>query len=349
MAEKTRVAVIFGGRSSEHEISCISAGSVLRAIDRSRYDVVPIGITHTGSWVLEADDSDRLQVRNGVFPQVDESRPLAVFPDVLADVDVAFPVLHGPFGEDGTIQGFLEMADVPYVGSGVFASAACMDKAHMKSMLSAAGLPIGKYEVITDFQWNKDKPAALKRVESLGFPVFVKPSRAGSSVGISKVKSADELEAAIVAAQAHDPKVIIEASIENAHEIECGVLGSADGPQASVIAEIVVREGHEFYDYEAKYVDDSVDLVVPANLPTEISDRVRELAAQAFAALDCEGLARVDVFVQGEKIFINEINTMPGFTPISMFPRMWNETGKSYPELVDYLVQDALRRGTGLR
>lgn len=349
MAGKTRVAVIFGGRSSEHEISCISAGSVLRAIDRNRYDVVPIGITRTGDWVLEADDADRLQIRDGVFPEVDATKPPAVFPDVLADVDVAFPVLHGPFGEDGTIQGFLEMADVSYVGSGVFASASCMDKAHMKSMLRAAGLPIGAYEVITDYLWTHDKTELLARVQGLGMPVFVKPSRAGSSVGITKVKSADQLEAAILAARQHDPKVIIEASIENAHEIECGVLGSADGPQASVIAEIVVREGHEFYDYEAKYVDDSVDLVVPANLPETISQQVRDLACKAFTALDCEGLARVDVFVQGDNVFINEINTMPGFTPISMFPRMWRETGKSYPELVDYLIQDALRRGTGLR
>ena len=349
MSKRTRVAVIFGGRSSEHEISCISAGSVLRAIDRERYDIVPIGITKNGDWVLEADDADRLQIRDGVFPQVDSNKPAAVFPDVLADVDVAFPVLHGPFGEDGTIQGFLEMADVPYVGSGVFASAACMDKAHMKAMLSAAGLAIGAFEVINDQQWVHNKAESLARVATLGFPVFVKPSRAGSSVGISKVKSADQLEAAIVAAREHDPKVIIEASIENAHEIECGVLGSADGPKASVIAEIVVREGHEFYDYEAKYVDDSVDLVVPAQLPADITQQVRELACNAFAALDCEGLARVDVFVQGDNVFINEINTMPGFTPISMFPRMWNESGKAYPELVDYLVQDAIRRGTGLR
>lgn len=349
MAGKTRVAVIFGGRSSEHEISCISAGSVLRAIDRNRYDIVPIGITRTGNWVLEADDPDRLQIRDGVFPNVDATKPPAVFPDVLADVDVAFPVLHGPFGEDGTIQGFLEMADVSYVGSGVFASAACMDKAHMKSLLRDAGLAVGAYEVVTDYQWTHEKTESLARVQRLGMPVFVKPSRAGSSVGITKVKSADQLAVAILAAREHDPKVIIESSIENAHEIECGVLGSADGPQASVIAEIVVREGHEFYDYEAKYVDDSVDLVVPAQLPEHISQQVRDLACKAFTALDCEGLARVDVFVQGDQIFINEINTMPGFTPISMFPRMWNETGKSYPELVDYLIHDALRRGTGLR
>lgn len=349
MAGKTRVAVIYGGVSSEHEISCISAGSVLRAIDHAQYDVVALGITKSGRWVAQSGDADVLKVIDGVFPVVAESSTDIDALAVLADVDVAFPVLHGPYGEDGTIQGLLEMAHVPYVGSGVFASAACMDKAHMKSMLSAAGLPIGAYEVITDFQWNNDKQDSLQRAASLGMPVFVKPSRAGSSVGISKVKTTDALVDAIVAARAHDPKVIVEASVENAHEIECGVLGSAHGPQASVIAEIVVREGHEFYDYEAKYVDDSVDLVVPAQLSDDITQQVRQLACQAFTALDCEGLARVDVFVQGNTVFINEINTMPGFTPISMFPRMWNETGKSYPELVDYLVQDALRRGTGLR
>lgn len=364
MTKRLRVAVIFGGRSSEHEISCISAGSVLRAIDRDRYDVVPIGITHEGQWVLESDNADRLKVIDGIFPQVDSSAAPVLFtpdpsatelvvqsdiPDVLAQVDVAFPVLHGPFGEDGTIQGLLELAGVPYVGSGVFSSAACMDKAHMKSMLRAAGLAVGPYEVITDFQWTHEKEQSLTRVSRLGLPVFVKPSRAGSSVGISKVKEYSELESAIEAARAHDPKVIIEASIENNREIECGVLGGAEGPHASVVAEIVVREGHEFYDYEAKYVDDSVELVVPAKLSEEVSDCVRAMACEAFTALDCEGLARVDMFISGDDIVVNEINTMPGFTPISMFPRMWQETGKSYPELIDALIQDAVRRGTGLR
>ena len=364
MSKKIRVAVIFGGRSSEHSISCISAGSVLRALDRNLYDVVPIGITKSGKWVLEADNADRLAIQNGVFPEVDSANPAVLFtadpsakdlvvqsnvPEVLQQVDVAFPVLHGPWGEDGTIQGLLELAGIPYVGSGVFASAAAMDKAHLKAMMQSAGLPVGPYEVVTNAQWTSHREASLTRIKSLGFPVFIKPCRAGSSVGISKVKSHDDLVAAIEAARIHDPKVIAEASIENAREIECGVLGTANGPKASVCAEIIVRDGHEFYDFEAKYVDDSVELSVPANLDPAQHEKLRELAIQAFLAMDGEGLARVDMFVAGNDVVINEINTMPGFTPISMYPRMWAETGLDYPALVDALVQDALRRGVGLR
>ncbi len=364
MTNRLRVAVIFGGRSSEHEISCISAGSVLRAIDRNAYDVVAIGITKQGQWVLESDDPDRLSVIDGVFPQVNDAADPILFtpdptaqelvvqsqiPSVLTQVDVAFSVLHGPFGEDGTIQGLFELAGIPYVGSGVFSSAACMDKAHMKAMLRASGLPVGPYEVITNHEWKTQRESSLERIHQLGLPVFVKPSRAGSSVGITKVKDWLELEHAIELARHHDPKVVIEASIEGNREIECGVLGGIDGPSASVVAEIVVREGHDFYDYEAKYVDDSVELVVPANLPEELSTKIRAIACEAFTALDCEGLARVDLFINGSELLVNEINTMPGFTPISMFPRMWQSTGKSYSELVDELIQDAIRRGTGLR
>lgn len=364
MSKKIRVAVIFGGRSSEHSISCISAGSVLRALDRTKYDVVPIGITTSGKWVLEVDDADRLAIQNGVFPKVDSKNSPVLFtadptatelvvqsgvPEVLQQVDVAFPVLHGPWGEDGTIQGLLELAGIPYVGSGVFASAAAMDKAHLKAMMKSAGLPIGSYEVISNAQWVNDQAGCLARIQTLGLPVFVKPCRAGSSVGISKVKSHNELTAAIEAARMHDPKVIVEASIENAREIECGVLGTPTGPKASVCAEIIVRDGHEFYDFEAKYVDDSVELSVPADLNPALHEKLRDLAIQAFLAMDGEGLARVDMFVTGEDVVINEINTMPGFTPISMYPRMWAETGLDYPALVDALVQDALRRGVGLR
>ena len=364
MSKKTRVAVIFGGRSSEHSISCISAGSVLRALDRSRYDVVPIGITRSGKWVLEADNADRLAIQNGVFPEVDAANSPVLFtadptatelvvqsnvPEVLQQVDVAFPVLHGPWGEDGTIQGLLELAGIPYVGSGVFASAAAMDKAHLKAMMQSAGLPIGPYEVVSNAQWLNEKDASLARIKTLGLPVFIKPCRAGSSVGISKVKSHDDLVAAIEAARIHDPKIIAEASIENAREIECGVLGTEAGPKASVCAEIIVRDGHEFYDFEAKYVDDSVELSVPADLDPKLHEKLRDLAIQAFLAMDGEGLARVDMFVSGQDVVINEINTMPGFTPISMYPRMWAQTGLDYPALVDALVQDALRRGVGLR
>jgi D-alanine-D-alanine ligase len=364
VSKKTRVAVIFGGRSSEHSISCISAGSVLRALDRSRYDVVPIGITKSGKWVLEADNADRLSIQNGVFPEVDSANPAVLFtadpsakdlvvqsnvPEVLQQVDVAFPVLHGPWGEDGTIQGLLELAGIPYVGSGVFASATAMDKAHLKAMMQSAGLPIGPYEVVSNAQWVNEKDDSVARIKTLGLPVFIKPCRAGSSVGISKVKSHDDLVAAIEAARIHDPKIIAEASIENAREIECGVLGTSAGPKASVCAEIIVREGHEFYDFEAKYVDDSVELSVPADLEPTLHEKLRALAIQAFLAMDGEGLARVDMFVSGQDVVINEINTMPGFTPISMYPRMWAETGLDYPALVDALVQDALRRGVGLR
>jgi D-alanine-D-alanine ligase len=364
VSEKIRVAVIFGGRSSEHSISCISAGSVLRALDRNRYEVVPIGITKSGKWVLEADDAQRLTIKDGIFPEVNEASPELVFTadatatqiqvrtearEFIAQVHVAFPVLHGPWGEDGTIQGLLELAGIPYVGSGVFASAAAMDKAHLKAMMQSAGLPVGPYEVVTNAQWNSDRAASLARITSLGLPVFVKPSRAGSSVGISKVKSHDDLESAIEFARQHDPKIIVEASIENAREIECGVLDSAAGPQASVCAEIIVREGHEFYDFEAKYVDDSVELSVPAKLDPALHEKIRALAIEAFLAMAGEGLARVDMFVSGTDVVINEINTMPGFTPISMYPRMWAETGLDYPALVDALVQDALRRGVGLR
>lgn len=364
MSKKIRVAVIFGGRSSEHSISCISAGSVLRALDRSRYEVIPIGITKSGKWVLEADNADRLTIQNGVFPEVNSANPAVLFtadpsatdlvvqsnvPEVLQQVDVAFPVLHGPWGEDGTIQGLLELAGIPYVGSGVFASAAAMDKAHLKAMMHSAGLPIGPYEVVSNAQWLTDQAASLARIKTLGLPVFIKPCRAGSSVGISKVKSHNDLVAAIEAARIHDPKIIAEASIENAREIECGVLDTSSGPKASVCAEIIVREGHEFYDFEAKYVDDSVELSVPADLDPVIHEKLRELAVQAFLAMDGEGLARVDMFLTGNDVVINEINTMPGFTPISMYPRMWAETGLDYPALVDALVQDALRRGVGLR
>ena len=364
MSKKIRVAVIFGGRSSEHSISCISAGSVLRALDRNLYDVVPIGITKSGKWVLEADNADRLAIQNGVFPEVDSTNPAVLFtadpsakdlvvqsnvPEILQQVDVAFPVLHGPWGEDGTIQGLLELAGIPYVGSGVFASAAAMDKAHLKAMMHSAGLPIGPYEVVSNAQWLTDRDASLARIKTLGLPVFIKPCRAGSSVGISKVKSHEDLVAAIEAARIHDPKIIAEASIENAREIECGVLSTSAGPKASVCAEIIVRDGHEFYDFEAKYVDDSVELSVPAKLDPAQHEKLRELAVQAFLAMDGEGLARVDMFVTGNDVVINEINTMPGFTPISMYPRMWAETGLDYPALVDALVQDALRRGVGLR
>jgi D-alanine-D-alanine ligase len=370
---RTRVAVIFGGRSSEHSVSCVSAGSVLRAIDRSVYDVVPVGISTEGRWVLAVDDPDRLMIRDGKLPEVDATRPAVVLPGdptaraltvfdesqasgALGDIDVVFPVLHGPYGEDGTIQGLLELADIPYVGSGVLSSAVSMDKAHMKVALAGAGLPVCDYVVVTARRWSAENAAVREEIAALGWPVFVKPARAGSSVGITKVKRAEDLDAAMAEAQAWDPKVIVEATVIG-REIECGVLEGvlgADGvkgaPEASVTAEIRVLGDREFYDFEAKYLDDSTELTVPADIPEEAAATVRALSVKAFEALSCESLARVDFFVRDDgSVLVNEVNTMPGFTPVSMFPRMWAATGVDYPTLVGRLLGTALQRRSGLR
>lgn len=367
---RPRVAVVFGGRSGEHAISCITAAGVLRAIDRAVYDVVPIGITRTGRWVLASDDPCHWELTDGVLPQVraDEGPQVvpslesgvseltvlepAEVPRALGAVDVVLPLLHGPFGEDGTLQGLLELADVRYVGSGVLASAVSMDKHYMKLILEAEGLPVGPHFVVTERQWQRERDQVYQDVEELGWPVFVKPARAGSSLGISKVKGPADLDAAIEEARRHDPKVVIEAMISG-REIECAVLESPGGrpPATSLPGEIVVVRGHDFYDFDAKYLDESaVDLVCPADLPEEVTHRVRELAARTFEVLGCEGLARVDFFVTDDgSVIVNEINTMPGFTPVSMYPRMWQQTGLSYPELVDRLVRLALSRPTGLR
>ncbi|WP_019876399.1 D-alanine--D-alanine ligase family protein [Sporichthya polymorpha] len=370
---KTRVAVIFGGRSSEHAVSCVSAGSVLRAIDRTAYEVVPIGISTEGGWVLAVDDPDQLVIRDGKLPQVDATRPAVVLPGdptaraltvfdesqpsgALGEIDVVFPVLHGPYGEDGTIQGLLEMADLPYVGSGVLSSAVSMDKAHMKVALAGAGLPVCDYVVVTARRWKTENAAVRDEIAALGWPVFVKPARAGSSVGISKVKRPEDLDAAMAAAQEWDPKVIVEATVIG-REIECGVLEGVVGPdgvqgppEASVTAEIRVLGDREFYDFEAKYLDDSTELTVPADLDEAVAAKVRALSVQAFEALSCESLARVDFFVCADgSVLVNEVNTMPGFTPVSMFPRMWAASGVDYPTLVDRLLRTALQRRSGLR
>jgi D-alanine-D-alanine ligase len=365
---RQRVAVVFGGRSSEHAISCVTAGSVLRAIDRDRYDVVPIGVTREGRWVLAADEPEKLAINHGVLPSVDENgssvvlagdptaRDLTVtqpgaVPTALGAVDVVFPLLHGPYGEDGTIQGLLELAGVPYVGSGVLASAASMDKHYMKVVLAGAGLPVGHYTVVRPGEWRREPNSVLARVAALGWPVFVKPARGGSSIGISQVRSAAQLAAAIEVASQYDPKIVIEAAVTG-REIECGVLAPAGGaaPDTSVLGEITVRGDHEFYDFEAKYLDDVTDLTVPADLPEGDAETIRRLAGSAFEALSCEGLARVDFFYRPDgSVIVNEVNTMPGFTPISMFPRLWAATGLDYPALVDRLIQNALSRPTGLR
>ncbi len=363
---RPRVAVVFGGRSSEHGISCVTAGSVLRVIDPERYEVVPIGIAADGRWVLEASDPDRLSITDGRLPEVDGGRSAVVLagdptardlvvsepgavPRVLGEVDVVFPLLHGPYGEDGTIQGLLELAGVPYVGSGVLASAVSMDKAAMKVLLAAAGLAVGPYVVVTDREWQADPAAATERVRTLSLPVFVKPARAGSSIGITKVKDWADLPAAVEAAREHDPKVVVEQGVQG-REIECGVLERVDGsgPEASVCGEIRVRGEHEFYDFEAKYLD-TTDLDVPAALPEEVADRIRALACQAFDALSCEGFARVDFFLLDDgSVLVNEVNTIPGFTPVSMFPLLWAASGVPYPQLVDRLLQRALTRRPSL-
>ncbi|MEP7089759.1 MAG: D-alanine--D-alanine ligase family protein [Nocardioidaceae bacterium] len=368
---RPRIAVVFGGRSSEHAISCVTAGSVLAAIDPERYDVVPVGITHDGRWVLESDDPARLAITSAdKLPEVDGSRAMVALsgeqgsselvvqepsavPRRLGEVDVVFPLLHGPWGEDGTIQGLLEMAGVRYVGAGVLASAVGMDKHYMKIILQAHGLPVLPYAVVTARAWESDRAACIETVDSLGYPVFVKPARGGSSIGISKVHDRDGLVNAVEAAQEHDPKVIVEVSAEGGREVECGVLqGFGTNPaDTSVVAEISIDDDHEFYDFAAKYLpEEHTRLTVPADLPPNVVARVQELSAQAFEVLSVEGLARVDFFVlPDERVVINEINTMPGFTPSSMFPRMWQASGLGYPELVDRLIQLALHRGTGLR
>jgi D-alanine-D-alanine ligase len=365
---KPRVAVVFGGRSSEHAVSCMTAAGVLRAVDRDRYDVVPVGIAPDGRWVLVADDPAALEARGAELPEVDASGPGVLVPTstsdrslvtlrpgevpaTLGDVDVVFPLLHGPFGEDGTLQGLLELGDVPYVGSGVLASAAGMDKHYMKVLLAGHGLPVGPYEVVTGRQWTQDRTAVIDRLRRLGLPVFVKPARAGSSIGISRVTEPDALVAAIDAARQHDPKVVVEAAIAG-REIECGVLQDLDGtPRASELGEVVVVSGHAFYDFDAKYVDaEHVRLSTPADVPADVRERVRALAVEAFEVMGCEGLARVDVFLTPSgDVVVNEINTMPGFTPHSMFPQMWAASGLDYPALVDRLLQLALTRPTGLR
>ena len=346
---RIRVAVLLGGRSSEHSISCISGRSIVAALDPDRYEVAVVGIARDGRWVRADDGGLGILTQLGPLPEVSANAPDADLSSCL-DVDVAFPVLHGPWGEDGSVQGLLETLGVPYVGSGVLSSAASMDKGFMKAALEKSGLEVGRYVVVTDRAWRTDPARVLDDIAGLGLPVFVKPARAGSSLGIVKVHTADALREAIESARKHDPRIIVEAAVRDAREIECGVLVDPDGvPHASRCAEIIVNERHEFYDFEAKYLDDSATLVVPADLTESVETRIRERAIRAFDALACDGLARVDFFVTADgAVILNEVNTMPGFTGISLFPRMWGATGVDYSVLVDRLVADAIRKGTGL-
>ncbi|MCZ2838865.1 D-alanine--D-alanine ligase family protein [Modestobacter sp. VKM Ac-2985] len=365
-ARKTRVAVVFGGRSAEHAISCVSAGSVLAALDPARYEVVPVGITRDGRWLLH--DGKDLAIDDGQLPEVLDGTAVSLVGDPagrglavldagqaigrLTEVDVVFPVLHGAYGEDGTIQGLLEMSGLPYVGSGVFASAASMDKEFTKQLLSAAGIPQGDHVVLRDASGAlRADPALLDEAARarLGLPVFVKPSRAGSSIGITKVTDWAQFPAAVATAAAVDPKVVVEAAVPG-REIECGVLAApgAGLPDVSLPAEIRLRPGTDWYDFDAKYLEDAVEFDVPADLTPEQVSAVQETSRRAYLALDCAGLARVDFFLTtdpatgADRWVVNEVNTMPGFTPISMFPRMWAASGVSYPELVDRLVASAL-------
>ena len=381
MAKKIRVGVLFGGRSGEHEVSLLSAASVVDAIDKSKYDVVPIGITKDGRW-LTSDHAERLlrgnrpearHLRAGdpdltpgaavlskgesvLVPPVpgielqpfETNLPHRRTSDRAINVDIIFPVLHGTFGEDGTIQGLLELAEIPYVGAGVLGSAAGMDKDVMKRLFRQAGLDIVKHVTVLRPQWEGDPKKVRRELEkALKYPVFVKPANLGSSVGISKVHDRGELDAAVNEAAKFDRKIVIEQGVGGksgrAREIECAVLGN-DQPQASVAGEVVPAA--EFYDYNAKYIDEGSQLHIPAKLTRAQQKKIQEMAVQAFLAVDCAGLARVDFLMDPKtgRIFVNEINTMPGFTSISMYPKLWAASGISYPDLIDRLVQLGLER-----
>jgi D-alanine-D-alanine ligase len=385
---KVRVAVVFGGRGPEHAVSCMGGGNMLGSIDRAKYDVVPIGITRDGGWVQVADDPARLVASGGELPSVEAvAEPGAAvvpwagsgviasapgqIPHLLGEVDVVLPVLHGPFGEDGTIQGLLEMAGVPYVGAGVLASAVSMDKEYMKIIFQARGLPVGPYVVLRDRDWlpggqageaadeqagevagdQLERKRILDEIADLGWPLFVKPARGGSSIGTSKAHDLAQLRESIALARQYDPKVLIEAAIDG-HEIEVSVLEGVHGarPDTSVPGQLMIDGGEEFWDFEAKYLDTASRMAIPAPIPAGAADEVRRLAAAAFEAVSCEGLARVDFFYsQGGEILINEINTIPGLSPASYFQKMWEVSGLPFPQLIDRLLQTALDKGPGLR
>ena len=385
--KKLRVGVLFGGRSGEHEVSLLSAASVVNAIDKNKYEVVPIGITKDGRWLtaaaaeallqgkppeeskhLRAGDPDATpgaavlasgeavvvppepvhHANRSLTPFQGDAATLRRASDRAINVDVIFPVLHGTFGEDGTIQGLLELADIPYVGAGVLGSAAGMDKDVMKALFLSAGLPIVKHVTILRSEWDADRKKAEKAVDrALKYPVFVKPANLGSSVGISKAHTKKELGPAIYEAAKFDRKIVIEQGVggakHKAREIECSVLGN-DQPRASVPGEIVPMK--EFYDYAAKYLDEGSELIIPAKLTKAETRKVQDLAIRAFRAVDCSGLARVDFLMDPKtrKLFVNEINTMPGFTAISMYPKLWAASGISYPDLIDRLIQLGVER-----
>jgi D-alanine-D-alanine ligase len=343
---KLRVGVIFGGRSGEHEVSIASAASIFKHLDRSLYEPVPIRIEKDGRWALASKAPTAISAAD-VLKQSATEALQTVEPTAAVSrsgIDVVFPVLHGTYGEDGTVQGLLELANVPYVGCGVLASAAGMDKAVMKKLFIHHGLPVGPFLVALRHEWERNAASITGRVrEELTYPVFVKPANLGSSVGISKAKSDGDFEQAMTLALQFDRKVVIEAAVPNAREIECAVLGN-DDPEASIPGEVI--PGREFYDYEAKYLDDSSQTLIPAPLGEQQTADVRRLSIEAFKAVECTGMARVDFLLSRDtgEWFVNEVNTIPGFTTISMYPKMWEATGLSYPRLLERLIQLAIER-----
>ncbi|MBN1402043.1 MAG: D-alanine--D-alanine ligase [Anaerolineae bacterium] len=348
---KRRVAVLFGGQSGEHQVSLASARSIMGAMDRDKYEIVPIGITPSGRWLLKGDPMAQLSAGEEVASaetgaiMVAGERELvpgtsrARFPEV----DVVFPVLHGTYGEDGTVQGLLELADLPYVGAGVLGSALGLDKVAQKAVLASHGLPIVAYEAILRSHWRRASDEIIERIEErFIYPVFVKPANLGSSVGVSKAHDRAELRRGLDLAARFDRRLLVEAGI-NAREIECSVLGN-DDPVASVLGEVV--PSNEFYDYRAKYVDDASELHIPAKLPEETARTIQQLAVQAFRAIDCAGMARADFFLCRDtgQVYVNELNTIPGFTSISMYPKLWAASGLPYPDLIDRLIELAIER-----
>jgi len=355
MNKKIRVGVLLGGRSVEHEVSLVSAASVINGLDKEKYEVFPIGITPDGRWLSARDAVAMLKARSSAenLPEhliLPDPRKQGLVDinnsekDAVQNIDVVFPVMHGTFGEDGTVQGLLELADVPYVGAGVLGSAVGMDKIIQKHVLESAKIRVAQGIFFSMAEYEEDENKIIDRIElELEYPCFVKPSNTGSSIGISKAHDRKELTDAITLAAEYDRKLLIEKSIEKAREIECSVMGN-DKPIASVLGEIV--PSNEFYDYDAKYVDGKSTAIIPANLPKWAVRKIQYIACKAFKILDCAGMARVDFLVQsnGAKIYLNEINTIPGFTSISMFPKLWEASGLSYPDLLDRLIQLALER-----
>lgn len=351
---KKRVAIICGGRSSEHEISCVSAGGVLSAIDRSQYEPILIGITKSGKWVLVPEDH-KMEILNGALPSVPESAPV-VIADVAGfsvdgralSIDIVFPLLHGPYGEDGTIQGLLEIADIPYVGSGVLASAVAMDKSFAKPIFASHGIKVAAGFTVRASDWQANSVEISKQADQLGYPVFVKPARGGSSKGTTKVKSAGEFAAAIKEAHKFDSKALVEQEIIGT-EIECAVLEFDGVAKASTVGAIHIDPKFEFYDFQAKYLDGATSIELPAPIDSKISAEIQKLAVQAFKSLGCSGLARVDFFLtKNNEIIINELNTMPGFTATSVFPKMWQASGVGYSEVISALLKSALTRTNGV-